>query len=101
MSGGLGPLLRALANRAGAPPLVEEIRSTPWASITFSGMRHRLALRFAGEAAEARADAMTRGLDYAEFDLGRHLLVDIAVAERERDEGGTRLVIEALTVEQD
>lgn len=98
---GVGPLIAALAARAGAAPVVEEVRSVPWASITFSGARHRLRLRFDGAAGARRLAAMADGLDHAEFELGRHLLVDIAVVERCADEAGASAVVEALTVESD
>jgi len=101
MTDGTGVLLHALAKRAGAAPCVERIASTPWASITFTGMRHTLRLRFDGADAGARARAMTAGLGYAEFDLGRYTLVDVAVAEREDHDGCARLTLEALVIESD
>jgi hypothetical protein len=98
---GLGPLLRALRQRAGAGPVIEDLRTTPWASITFSGARHSIALRFEGEAARHAARAMTDGLDYAEFHLGAHILVDIAVAETRLAGDNVYLVIEALIIDND
>lgn len=99
LSGAAGALIRALARRAGAMPHIEEIASRPWASITFTGARHRIALRFSGPDATASAERMCDGLDHAEFDLGRHLLVDIDVVEREEEDAGCRILLEALTVE--
>lgn len=98
---GLGPLLRALRQRAGAEPVVEEMRTTPWASITFSGARHVIALRFEGEDARRNAQALTDGLDYAEFDLGGHILADIIVVGSSFAEDNARLIIEALVIEND
>lgn len=98
---GVGALLHALARRAGAAPCVEQIASTPWASITFTGMRHAIALRFDGADAGARTQAMTAGLDYAEFDLGSYILVDIAVVERDHGDGCARLTLEALVIKGD
>ncbi|MBC2778420.1 hypothetical protein [Parasphingopyxis marina] len=100
-TGGLGPLLRALRQRAGAEPVIEDVRTTPWASITFSGARHRIALRLEGASAPDAARAMSEGLDYAEFDLGAYILVDIAVAETRLAGDGVHLVIEALVIEND
>lgn len=100
MTDGLGRLLAQLAARAGAIPMVEEIRSTPWMSITFSGARHRLALRFDGQGAAAAADRLAENLDYAEFDLGRHILADIEVRERREAEGSVFIALEALTVSE-
>ena len=101
VSSGIEPLMRALARRAGAEPVVEEVRSRPWASATFSGARHRIALRFEGAAAAARAETMSWGIESAEFDLGRHLLVDIAIAECRETDAGVCLFVEALVIEQD
>jgi hypothetical protein len=80
---------------------IEEVASTPWASVTFSGARHRVALILEGEAAAAAADTFLAGMEDAEFDLPGHILADIALAGLERrDEGNcVRLTLEALTVE--
>ena len=99
LSGAAGALIRALAHRAGAQPAIEEIASRPWASITFTGARHRIALRYTGPDASALAARMCDGLNHAEFDLGRHLLVDIDVVERKEEDAGCRILLEALTVE--
>lgn len=99
LSGAAGALIRALATRAGAMPDIEEIASRPWASITFSGARHRIALRLSGDQACAQADRLCDGLDHAEFDLGKHLLVDIAIVEREEEDATIRILLEALTIE--
>lgn len=85
-------LLRALL--AAFPDTTLLASSTsPWASATFVGARHSIALRFDDpRAAEAAADT----LGEMEFSLNRHLVADI---------GGTvadaagRLDVEALTVE--
>lgn len=101
LTGGLAQLVRALAKRASAQPIVEDVRSTPWSSITFSGARHRFSLRFDGDQAAERAHALCDRLDYAEFDLGAHILVDIAVLENHTDSKHSNVVIEALTIEND
>lgn len=97
LSDGLGMLVAQLARRAGAIPVIEQLRSTPWASATFSGARHRLTLRFAGDDAQAAATRVARDLDCAEFDLGRHILADIVVLESKDADQNTRVIIEALT----
>ena len=101
MSGPAGRLLKLLSERCGATPSVEQIRTRPWASATFSGARQALVLRFDGEAAPAIVDRLANGLEDAEFDLGRNLLVDIAVTDRTRLADGVRVTIEALTIEAD
>ncbi|MDQ8757504.1 hypothetical protein RCO27_14835 [Sphingosinicella sp. LHD-64] len=72
-----------------------------WASVTFTGERHLLALRLEGSGA---GDAMARfrdGLEDREFDLGDHILVDIAVIDARFDSGIAGITLEALTVAAD
>jgi len=93
-------LLRATLNFLDFPATVERIRSRSWASITFTGARHELTLRLDGEGADEAADRFCAGVETAEFDLRRHILADIALVGREAAaDGGVRLRIEALTVE--
>ena len=82
------------------PPLFEEIRSRSWASVTFTGARHEVALRLEGEGAEAAAHDFAEKLDVLEFRLRGHILADIALVARESmADGAVRLRLEALTVE--
>lgn len=83
----------------GATAEAEVLASRPWASITFSGERHRLTLRIGGDGAAAAADAFLDGLAEREFELRGHILADIAVVADMREDDGTRLTLEALTVE--
>ncbi|MBV9930859.1 MAG: hypothetical protein JO013_07930 [Alphaproteobacteria bacterium] len=92
--------LRAMLEGAGAL-VVEEVRSRRWASVTFAGARHELALRLEGDGAEAAAARFVAGLDAAEFALAGHIVADIALVAEERRRGCARLRIEALTVEDD
>ena len=101
LTSGLAPLIRALAKRAGAQPIVEDVRSTPWSSITFSGARHCFSLHFDGAQAADHLHALCDGLDYAEFDLSTHILVDIAIIEDRTDSERGIVVIEALTIDND
>lgn len=80
---------------------IEELGSRPWASVTFSGARHRLAVRFEGPGAGAAADAFLDGLAEREFALAGHVLADIALVwdARAPHEDQARLTLEALTVE--
>ena len=93
--------LRAGFAALGVETCIEERTSRDWASITFSGARHRLKLRLEGDKAGAAADALLADLTEARFALRGHMLVDLAVLLDERDESGerVRLVLEALTVE--
>jgi hypothetical protein len=91
--------LRVIFVIFGAAVAIESVASRPWASITFSGERHRLALYLPGPGAEAAADLFLDGLAEREFALRGHILADIALAERSDEDGQVRLVLEALTVE--
>lgn len=72
-------LLRAVREIAG--PLAEIVShdETPWASITFSGSRHRLVLRFAGSDAVSEGENFVAVLPEHEFKLRRELVADAAV----------------------
>ncbi len=92
--------LRSCFATLGAPVTFEPVASRPWASITFSGERHRLSLCLPGPGAQAAVDAFLDGLEDREFALRGHILADIEATGVERDtEGQIRLTLEALTVE--
>jgi hypothetical protein len=92
--------LRASFTALGAPLTFEALESRPWASITFSGERHRLTLCLPGPGAQAAVDAFLDGLAEREFALRGHILADIEPARIARDaDGQIRLTLEALTVE--
>ena len=104
MSPDAGPELkraiRAWFTTLGAPLTFVALTSRPWASITFSGERHRLTLCLPGPGAEAAADAFLDGLGEREFALRGHILADIEAAAVEHEsDGQVRLTLEALTVE--
>lgn len=99
-------LLRGLCARLGGFGTVafEEIVSRSWASVTFTGARHKIAMRLDGGGAEAAAAAFVDNLEAAEFRLRGHILADIALVSEERwtgTDGAARIRIrlEALTVE--
>lgn len=85
----------------GASTMIEEIAGTPWASVTFSGARHRLVLRLSGPLAGAAADAVLPDLGEREFTLPGHILIDIACDAQARVGGDVLLTLEALTIEAD
>ena len=78
---------------------LHELVSRGWASVTFSGARHRIAFSLDGEGAGAAADGLIGALGEADFDLRGHILADIALAGEERSADGVRITLEALTVE--
>jgi hypothetical protein len=89
-----------LAHLGGAVT-IDALTSRPWASVTFSGARHRIALTLHGPGAAAAADAFLAGLGEREFPLPGHVLVDIAAVGdmREGGEDCVCLKLEGLTVE--
>lgn len=94
-------VLRLYFAGLGAPVTFELVASRPWASITFSGERHRLALCLPGPGAQAAVDAFLDGLEDREFALRGQLLADIEATGVARDaDGQIRLTLEALTVEE-
>ncbi len=70
-------------------------RETCWASSGVSGCRHRFLLRLA----EPQTASPLDRLGQARFDLPGHVVVDIAAVARAHDGQGSRVMIEALTVE--
>jgi hypothetical protein len=82
----------------GAAVAIESLASRPWASITFSGERHRLSLCLPGPGAAAAADLFLDGLAEHDFALRGHVLADIVLAERSDEDEQVHLVLEALTV---
>lgn len=80
---------------------VEELETRSWASVTFSGARHRLRLRLSGAGAAAAAGRFLDNLGEAEFVLRGHILADIALAGDPQAETNETIVfeLEALTVE--
>ena len=54
-----------------------------WASITFAGARHSVALLFAGEEAVEAGEAFIAGLPEHEFALPGHLVADATITEVE------------------
>lgn len=65
LSGGKGELLRHVER--------------PWASVTFAGTRHTIALAFTGAEAIAAGEAFIAALPEHEFAIPRQLVADAAV----------------------
>jgi hypothetical protein len=91
-----------------APPLViEDFSSTPWASLTFVGRRHSIALRLAGPTMEVEAayDRLVALLTEPAFELKGHFLAEMDVVDVDASidlDGGMRMAVtvEALTIEE-
>lgn len=79
--------------------------SEPWASLTFSGVRHSLSLRLQGpiEAVETAWDRLEALLVAGDFPLAGHFLAEFAIGEKSGEilpDGTMTLAIEveALTI---
>lgn len=92
----LGRALLASAADAGCPAALVSSDWTRWASATFVGARHSVALR---GAMSAHLDAWLAALPDAEFALRGHVLADIAVTRVTREAEWVSISLEALTVE--
>lgn len=77
-------IVRALLDLAG--PSAEFVRhgERPWASVTFSGARHTVALAFEGEAAMDAADLFIAALPDHEFSIGGKLVADATIVSVEQ-----------------
>lgn len=99
----------AEAGRAAQSPLmvIEGLHEEPWASLTFSGTRHRLEVRLDGrsqELAEALS-ALESWPEEAEPLPGGHFLAEVQVTETAREVGvdgrmALSLRLDALTIEE-
>ena len=88
-------LLRALQRAARGGLSFDLILSRRWHSNTFDGSRHQVRLR----TDEDTAALLVATMDTRRFRMRGHILADIALVASEQDEDGTRLTLEALTVE--
>ena len=86
--------LRIHAVRAGVVLAIRSIGSRPWASATFVGTRHRIALE--AQPGPAR-DGWIAGLPDAEWEVRGHLVVDLVVDRVVP--GDMALSISILTIE--
>jgi hypothetical protein len=73
-------LLSAVLGLAGGRAEFLRHSERPWSSITFSGSRHVIALRFSGEEAVAAGEAFIVALPEHEFTIPRQLVADAAIA---------------------
>jgi hypothetical protein len=73
------PLLNALLPLAGEHATLISHTEAPWASITFSGTRHSVALEFAGQDGAEAAEWFIEALPDHEFAIPRKLVADAAI----------------------
>jgi hypothetical protein len=100
-------LLRAVVTCAGLTAegrkkpimIVEEMVSTDWASATFVGATHCLALRFEGEAADiARAFDALKGLAEREIPIPGHIVAELTALPGPAQHMDDNMIAKALTV---
>ena len=72
-------LLREVREVAGPMAEIVQHREVPWASITFSGARHSIVLRFAGSDAVSDGERLIATLPDHEFRLRGKLVADASV----------------------
>jgi hypothetical protein len=90
--------LEASADAAGCPVALAESDWTRWASATFTGARHLLALAAPPSPA---LDAWVAGLPEAELRLRGHLVADLVVEHVRRAGDTVTVSLEVLTVEEE
>lgn len=80
---------------------VAVLACSQWASVTFTGARHRLEVRLAGAGAVGAAADFLAELPELDLPIPGHVVADISLLAEERRGGGAdvRLVLEALTIE--
>ena len=72
-------LLSAVMGLAGSGAELLRHAEQPWASVTFSGSRHKIALAFTGDEAAEMGEAFIAALPEHEFDVPRQIVADAAV----------------------
>ena len=75
---------------------VQSRKSTDWASATFIGARHEFEL-FASDLASV--DGFGADIDKADIALRHGFVADVVVTAQHPSDGGMRLTIEALTID--
>lgn len=73
------PLLSALLELGRGQGELMRHSEQPWASVTFSGSRHRVRLAFTGAAAVAAGEELIDALPEHEFAIAGQLVADAAV----------------------
>jgi len=100
-----GPLLRAVARTMQAgedrqlPMMtIESVACHDWASATFVGQRHVIALCLTGADAADAATRVAAQIGEIDIPLAGHVVADIAVVRIETTVAGVSVVVEALTL---
>jgi hypothetical protein len=72
-------LLSAVMQLAGGKAELLRHSEQPWASVTFSGSRHKIALAFTGSEAAEMGEEFIAALPEHEFEVPRQIVADAAV----------------------
>ena len=105
MSGHCGKALARLLRETFATfrgeTAVEWLDATPWASVTFTGARHRFRIALDGDGAVGAAADFLAAMDGMDLPIPGHIVADLALVGEQRGDNGRHvsLEIEALTVE--
>jgi hypothetical protein len=78
-------LLSSVLGLAGGHGELLRHSERPWASVTFSGTRHTIALAFSGAAAIAAGEAFIEALPEHEFAIPRQIVADAAIVSVVQD----------------
>lgn len=95
-------LRAALLELAGGHGAVLAHEERAWASVTFTGARHRVSLEFTGSEAVAGGETLIAELPEHEFAIPRQLVADAAICTVEHrllPEPSLRVVCELLLLE--
>lgn len=87
-------LLSAVIGLAGERAELLRHSERPWASVTFAGTRHTIAIAFAGAEAVTAGEAFIAALPEHEFAIPRQIVADAAVVAAEHDALAQRLTVE-------
>lgn len=97
---GVGQDGHSIKNREKPIMIVEDIRSTDWASVTFLGATHEFDLRFEGEraAVDIALQKLTARLPECDIPIAGHIVAEIAVTFGTERASSTNMIAKALTV---
>lgn len=85
-------LVSAVLKLAGEHAQLLSHAETAWASITFTGTRHVIRLRFDGQAGAAAAEAFIEAVVDHEFRMSGKLVADATIASVEQTQGSDAAV---------
>lgn len=92
-------LIRALHNKVGHGAIVECDGEESWASGLFLGRRYAVSVGLNGAGSSERAQMLTRTLPEAEFEIGGHIVADLAIESHSVAEDGRHLLhLSILTI---